>query len=73
MNLLWSGMTLRRIAKVLNINFKIVQRRIDWFSPICLQRHRDHLEKNGNDYHSIQFDEMETCHITKMKPLSIPY
>jgi transposase-like protein len=71
-HMLCSGMTLRRIARTLEVCPKTVQRRIDWLTPYCMERHVAFLEAVGDQLHWVQFDEMETCESTKLKPLSIP-
>lgn len=66
-----SGVSLRRIAKILRISRTTVARKIRFLGKLArvknLRVNFSHLSSE-----SIQFDEMETFEHSKLKPLSIP-
>lgn len=71
-HLLCAKTSMRRIARVLNMDRKTIARRIDILEKKALRNHKKlikHLE-NKKVFH-MQFDDMITHEHTKMKPLSI--
>ena len=65
LNLLMSGNTQRRVAKLLNCSKNTVAYKLIWLS-----KYKVSSEKLGGEHW--QFDEMETIEHTKLKPLTIP-
>jgi len=68
-NLLNSGMSQRRTAKVLRINLKTVARKLQFLDEWSIKRQKL-LLKDINIY-EMQFDEMETLEHSKLKPISL--
>ena len=68
-------MSLRRIARVLKIDRRTVERKVKFLAKEALQDQErlldEWLRKPGGKLTHIQFDEMETFEHTKCKPLSI--
>ena len=66
-----SGVSLRRIAKILGISRTTVARKLRFLGKVAvennLRRNFKHLSTEN-----VQFDEMETFEHSKLKPLSIP-
>lgn len=75
MNLLVSGVSQRRAARVLAINPKTVVRKFLFLSNLArLRNHefRNELLASGSGLESIHFDEMESFERSKCLPVSIP-
>jgi transposase-like protein/ribosomal protein L13E len=70
-SLLCSGVSLRRIAMLLGISRRTVERKLKFLGGEAL---RENLIAQFSKFSSehVQFDEMETFEHTKLKPLSIP-
>jgi hypothetical protein len=69
--MLASGMTMRRIAKVLGVSKHTVEQRMGWLARIANREHLAWLKTPEARTSEVQFDEMETFEHTKCKPLSI--
>ena len=67
-NLLMSGNTQRRTAKLLNCSKTTVERKFLWLS---LHLKSQWSSENGPSLH-LQIDELETIEHTKLKPLTVP-
>lgn len=65
--LLASGNTERRTAKLLNCSKNTVSKKLLWLS-----RNLTHLVPSLHDTEHIQIDELETIEHTKLKPLTVP-
>ena len=71
-NLLVSGVSLRRAAKLLHVNRKTVVRRSRFLAEKARTEQRQWLKNfERNRLTSIQFDDLETSEHTKCKPLSV--
>ena len=71
-NLLVSGVSQRRAAKLLRVNPKTVVRRFRFLAEYARNQHQQWLkqyEKKPID--SLQFDDLETSEHTKCKPISV--
>jgi transposase-like protein len=68
--LLSSGVSMRRIALLLNLNRATVVRKLAFLSETALERHQHRLASLPKAAH-IQFDDLRTVEHTKCKPLSI--
>lgn len=63
---------MRRVARVLGIHRKTVERKLEFLSEQGLLEHAQFLKRFiKNPVTEFQFDEMETIEHTKLKPLSI--
>jgi hypothetical protein len=75
LKLLISGVSQRRIARILNINRKTVVRKFLFLAQqarISQQEFLERYKKQGQKITSAQFDEMESCERSKCLPVSIP-
>lgn len=73
--LMCSGVSLRRTAKILQVNRKTVVRKFLFAADQANARHKeflDGLQASGQRISEIQFDEMESSERSKCLPLSIP-
>lgn len=70
MELFCSGVSQRRIAKLLHINLKTVARKLVVLGTLSMNT-LEHDNKQHQAATEIQFDDMETFEHTKCKPLSI--
>lgn len=70
-NLLSSGVTLRRCAKVLCLARVTVVRKFAWLARMARKKHTAALASEDAKSAYVQFDEMETFMGNKMRPLSI--
>ena len=71
--LLCSGVSLRRAAKLLNIHRTTVVRKFRFLAEQARRRHEAFLkELEATPLDLVQFGEMETFEHSKLKPLSIP-
>lgn len=68
-----SGVSQRRVARVLDLNQKTVQRKIKMLKQRARFEHEEWLEERfqNTPIDHIQFDDMETAEHSKCKPLSI--
>jgi len=66
-----SGVTLRRIAKILNIAKKTVERKFNFLAQKSLILHEKFILSGEMNTSYVQFDEMETLQGNKKRPLSI--
>jgi transposase-like protein len=72
-NLLCSGTSLRRAARLLRVHRTTVVRKFRFLAEQCRKDHAAFLAQfKDNPLNEIIFDEMETFEHTKHKPLSIP-
>lgn len=74
-NLLTSGVSMRRSSTLLRINRKTVARKKRFLATqarVELMGQIQKLYPNGARSTDVQFDDMESFHHTKLKPLSIP-
>lgn len=74
-SLLCSGVSQRRIARLLGINRKTVVRKLLFLAEQAMQSQREYLaapERPEDRIQAVQFDEMETFECSKCLPLSIP-
>jgi transposase-like protein len=69
--LLVSNVSMRRAARLIQIDQKTVARRFTYFSAVSRRRHEEFLSTRPTSK-EVQFDDMETSEHTKLKPLSIP-
>lgn len=70
--LLCSGVSQRRAAKILRVNPKTVVRRFRFLALQAKIEHENWLQQyRDKPIHSIQFDDLETSEHTKCKPLSV--
>ena len=69
--LLCSGVTMRRAAIVVGINRKTVAKKLAWMGSQARAAHQEFLRSRKLCVVDVQFDELETCERTKLKPLSI--
>jgi len=70
--LLCSGVSMRRIAKLLRIHQTTVERKLVFLARQGLLEHQHWIRSaQMQQIESFQFDEMETSEHTKLKPLSI--
>lgn len=65
-----SGMTQRRMAKVLRLNRKTVVRKFLFLALLAKQAHQHWLSTQKNA-RLVHFDEMETFEHTKLKPVTV--
>lgn len=73
--LLCSGVSQRRVARLLGVNRKTIVRKLIFLSEQAAQSHANfltELERAGGRLKAIQFDEMESFERSKCLPLSIP-
>jgi hypothetical protein len=73
--LLCSGVSLRRTARLLGINRKTVDRKLVFLAAqaeLGVERFIERLLERRGSLDSLQFDEMETFERSKCLPLSIP-
>jgi|APLak6261668527_1056067.scaffolds.fasta_scaffold01981_4 transposase-like protein len=70
-NLLSSGVTLRRCAKILHLARVTVTRKFTWAARVARKKHAEALASGDIKSAYVQFDEMETFIGNKMRPLSI--
>lgn len=69
--LLASGMSMRRIAKLLGISKCTVAARLPFLANRAREEHARWLDKHG-PFDEVQFDDLETFEHTKCKPLTVP-
>jgi hypothetical protein len=70
-DLLSSGVTLRRCAKVLCVARLTVARKLAWLARRARKKHAEFLKSGEIKSGYVQFDEMETFTGNRMRPLSI--
>lgn len=64
-------MTQRRMARVLDIDPKTVQRKFLLLAKLSKEAHQKRLESGQIKVSSVEFDEMESFEHTRLKPLTI--
>ena len=69
--LLGSGVSMRRIAKILNLNKNTIQRKVDFLATKAKIEQQKLLENLHEKIEHIQFDDLETSEHTKLKPVSV--
>lgn len=69
--LLASGMSMRRIAKVARLNKNTIQRKVDYLDLEAEKHNQKLLKQIKHSVHEVQFDDMITTEKTKLKPVSI--
>lgn len=65
-----SGMTQRRLAKLMRVNRKTIAAKFIWLARWAEKKHREELAKLQH-LTDFQFDEMESFEHTRLKPVSI--
>lgn len=72
--LLCSSVSMRRTARLLGINPKTVARKLHFLAAVEGEKNRRTVEEYAarNPVTDVFFDDVETSHHTKCKPLSIP-
>lgn len=70
--LLCSGVSLRRSARILRVDRSTVARRLGYLSLRASEWQEKYL-RSFSPGEEVQFDEMESSEHTKLKPLSIPF
>lgn len=68
-----SGISQRRLARILGVNPKTIVRKIRFMAALESARHQEFLDTNfkNTQIQEIQFDDLETAEHTKCKPLSV--
>ena len=68
-----SGVSQRRLARVLRVNPKTVVRKFRWLAQSARKKHEEFLDDHYKiqPLSEIQFDDLETSEHTKCKPLSV--
>lgn len=69
--LISSGMSLRRSALLLRVNRKTVERRLPFLGERCRRLNQKHLTNLKGRIHIIQIDDLITKENSKLKPLSV--
>jgi len=69
--LLGSGVSMRRIAKILLVDKKTVQRKVDFLAFKARIKQQKILENIKEQVEHIQFDDLVTSEHTKLKPVSV--
>ena len=71
--LLSSGNSMRRCAKILNVNPKTITHRLPYLAEVCRRKNQIDLKKTyqKKKVTHAQFDDLLTTEHTKMKPLSV--
>jgi hypothetical protein len=64
-----SGLSMRRIAKLLRVDKKTIKRKLDYLAIRCERKNMQFLKKIR--VNNLQFDDLITSEHTKLKPLSI--
>ena len=75
LRLLASGVTYRRTAILLGLNFKSVERKARYWDRVAQLHHRASLKdlmSSNRKLTEVQFDELETFERSKCLPLSVP-
>lgn len=67
-----SGMTQRRMAKVLGCNRGTVISKFHWLASLAYKFHQKVLDSGSLDTSFVHFDEMQSFEKTKLLPLAIP-
>jgi len=71
LELLASGMSLRRSAILLRVNPKTVERKMTFLAQKCRRLNERHLKKLKGLVHNIQIDDLITKENSKLKPLTV--
>lgn len=71
LQLLASGISMRRSAILLNVNRKTIERKLPYLAALCRIRNRKRLLKFKGRIHNIQIDDLITKENSKLKPLSV--
>lgn len=69
--LLVSNVGMNQIARIVNVNYKTVARKLGYLSRKCALENERNLSNRVASVAAVQFDEMETFEVTKCKPLAI--
>ena len=69
--LLCSGVSQRRIAKVLGVNKKTIERRLPYLGSKCRFLNKKNLKARSQKFISIQLDDLITKENSKLKPLTV--
>jgi transposase-like protein len=70
-NLLSSGVSLRRSAKLLRVHRRTVERKLPFLAARCRRLNERHVNKLKGLVHNIQIDDLVTKENSKLKPLSV--
>jgi transposase-like protein len=71
LNLLASGISLRRSALLLKVNPKTTERKLPILASICRRKNSRELKKFKGRVHDVQIDDLITKENSKLKPLSV--
>jgi len=71
MDLICSGVTMRRAARIVGVAKKTIERKVRWLADQSRKAHDRFLADPPERTSYIQMDEMETYEHAKLKPLSI--
>lgn len=71
LQLLSSGVTMRRCARVLRINRRTVDRKLIYLAKKARRSHGEFLADLGSSVLDLEFDDLITTEHTKMKPLTV--
>lgn len=69
--LLCSGVSIRRTALILNISRTTVARKLTFLAFKARRSQNKWLEMHKNSFSKVQFDDLETFHHTKCKPITV--
>lgn len=62
---------MNQIARIAEVNYKTVARKLQYLGKKCALENAENLKAHEARVNSIQFDEMETFEVTKCKPLAL--
>lgn len=71
LNLLSSGVSMRRSAQLLGVNRKTIERKLPFLAKRCRNWNERHLDKLKGKIFNIQIDDLITKENSKLKPLSV--
>jgi transposase-like protein len=71
--LISSGISLRRIAKILNLHQDTVRRKVEFLSLITKRKQEKLLKKMHEKVSHLQIDDLITIEHTKLKPVIISF
>lgn len=71
LNLLASGVSMRRSAILLRVDRRTVQRKLPFLAARCRRLNERHLQRFKGCIHNIQIDDLITKENSKLKPLSV--
>ncbi len=71
LELLSSGVSMRRSAQLLGVNRKTIERKLPFLAKRCRNWNKQHLNKLKGRIFNIQIDDLITKENSKLKPLSV--